>query len=68
MRKILLEEISKEDFQVYEAVRVSGVTNMFAVNVIEDLSGLEREVIIGIMEHYSDLVKKFINVRKQRGI
>ena len=60
----ITNEITKEDFIAYEAVRQSGVTNMFDVGVVSKLSGLTREQIIGIMKNYSELVKKFPGVRK----
>jgi hypothetical protein len=59
------EAVTKEEFEAYEAVRASGVTNMFAVNVVERLSGLSREKIIQIMEHYSELMKEFPDVRRK---
>lgn len=58
------EEISREDFEAYEKVRSSGVTNMWAVDVVCQLSGLEREKVMYIMHHYSELIQKFPGVRK----
>lgn len=57
-------EISEKEFQAYEDVRTSGVTNMFAVNVVSDLSGLNREKILAIMKDYGELMKKYPNVRR----
>ena len=57
-------EISKEDFEAYEAVRASGVTNMYAVDVVGELSGLTREKIMAIMKSYSELNEKYPEVRK----
>lgn len=57
-------EISKEDFEAYEKVRASGVTNMFAINTVQNLSGLSREKILAIMKQYGDLMKKYPDVRK----
>jgi hypothetical protein len=59
------EEISKEDFEAYERVRESGVTNMFAVNVVSDLSGLDRDKIMAIMKNYGKLMELFPGVRKE---
>jgi len=47
--------ITKEQFESYEAVRESGVTNMFAVNTVCELSGLTREQVMEIMKNYSAL-------------
>ncbi|GHU07450.1 hypothetical protein FACS189431_2040 [Alphaproteobacteria bacterium] len=53
--------VSKEDFLAYENVRVRGVTNMFAINVVQELSGLERETILNIMDNYSEYRKKYLD-------
>ena len=59
-----VEEISEEDFVAYETVRSSGVTNMFAVNTVMELSDLSREKILGIMQNYDKLCKLYPDVRK----
>ena len=56
--------ITKEEFQAYEEVRASGVTNMYAVSLVEDLSGLDKEVILEIMKQYSELNEKYPDVRQ----
>ncbi len=43
---------AQTDFRDYEAVRLSGVTNMFDVELVGMLSGLTRPQIIDIMENY----------------
>ena len=57
-------EITKDDFASYESVRESGVTNMFAVRTVSELSGLSREQILYIMKNYGELCKKYPGVRK----
>jgi len=57
-------EITKKEFEAYEAIRASGVTNMFDVRVVQMLSGLSREKIIAIMKNYSELMKKYPDVRR----
>ena len=52
-------KITKEDFEAYVRVQRSGVTNMFAVNLVSELSGLARDKILYIMENYRKLSKKF---------
>lgn len=59
-----METITKEEFEAYEKVRVSGVTNMFAVTTVSELSGLSREKISKIMGNYSELMDKFPGVRE----
>ena len=56
---MLLKEITKKQIQAYEDVRQSGITNMFDVKKVCKYSGLEREVVFKIMEHYMPLIKKF---------
>lgn len=54
-----MEDITKEDFNVYKAVQESGITNMFDISVIMELSGLERNKVLTIMKHYNDLTEKY---------
>ena len=51
--------ITQEEFDAYEEVRQSGVTNMFNVSVVSDYSGLSREKIIDIMSNYQALCIKY---------
>ena len=53
--------ITQEEFDAYEEVRQSGVTNMFNVSVVSDYSGLSRDKIITIMSNYDTLAKKYGN-------
>lgn len=57
--------ITREMFEKYEKVRASGVTNMFDVRRVCDLSGLEREDVIAIMTTYGQLNKIYPGVRKE---
>ena len=54
-----MTEITQEQFEAYEDVRVSGVTNMFDVKTVGELSGLEKEMIITIMKSYGELKEKY---------
>jgi len=60
----MADEITKKDFEAYESVRKSGVTNMFYVEVVQAVSGLSRAKILGIMQNYAELCKKYPDVRK----
>ena len=51
--------ITQDEFDAYEDVRISGVTNMFNVSVVSDYSGLSREKIIDIMTNYEILNNKY---------
>ena len=52
---------TKEQFEDYVRIRDSGITNMFAVNVVCQLSitGLTRDVCTYIMQHFSELAKEY---------
>ena len=54
-------QITQDDFNAYEEVRQSGVTNMFNVSVVSDYSGLNRNQIITIMSNYKTLHEKYGN-------
>jgi len=54
-----MEKITEEQFEAYEDVRVSGVTNMFDVKTVGKLSGLEKEDIMTIMKSYGELSDKY---------
>ena len=54
-----MEEITKEQFEAYVNVQMSGVTNMFDVQMVSGLSGLEKEQILTIMQHYGELEEKY---------
>lgn len=57
-------EITKEQFEAYEAVRYSGVTNMWNVSLVVELSGLTKDQCRKIMDTYGDLMEKYPEVRK----
>ena len=54
-----MSNITQEEFDAYEEVRQSGVTNMFNISVVSDYSGLSRDKIITIMSNYSALSIKY---------
>ena len=54
-----MEEITKEQFEAYVDVQESGVTNMFDVKTVSQLSGLEKEQILTIMTNYGELKDKY---------
>ena len=53
--------ITQDEFNAYEDVRESGVTNMFNVSVVSDYSGLSRDKIITIISNYNTLAEKYGN-------
>ena len=54
-----MAEITKEQFEAYVDVQESGVTNMFDVKTVGQLSGLEKEQIMTIMTSYGELKDKY---------
>ena len=54
-----MAEISREQFEAYVDVQESGVTNMFDVKTVSQLSGLEKEEIMTIMKSYGELKEKY---------
>ena len=54
-----MEKITKEQFKAYVNVQMSGVTNMFNVKLVGELSGLEKEQIMTIMTNYGELKDKY---------
>lgn len=52
---------TKEQFEDYVAIRDSGVTNMFAVDVVCRLSEtrLTKDICIYIMEHFTELAEEY---------
>ena len=54
-----MEKITKKDFEAYVDVQESGITNMFNVKLVGELSGLEKEQIMTIMTSYGELKDKY---------
>ena len=54
-----MTEITQEQFEAYVDVQESGITNMFDVKMVQSLSGLEKEQILTIMQHYGELKDKY---------
>ena len=54
-----IKDITKRDFEKYEEVRNSGLTNMFSVSNVTRLSGLDKSTITRIMDNYIELLDKY---------
>jgi len=52
-------QITKEEFESFEMVKESGVTNMFDVMTVCSLSGLNRDKVVAIMKNYCVLRNTF---------
>jgi len=53
--------ISKESFLKYEELRLSGATNMFAVNIVMKATGLTKEEVIDIMKNYTKYCDMYLH-------
>jgi hypothetical protein len=53
--------ITKQQFDDYVDVQMSGVTNMFDVRTVSSLTGLTRDEITNIMQNYKELQEKYGN-------
>ena len=51
--------VTRDEFEAYTYVQHSGVTNMFDVKTVSELSGLGRPKLIEIMEKYDIYHKKY---------
>ena len=51
--------VTRDEFEAYTDVQYSGVTNMFDVKTVSQLSGLDRPKIIEIMEKYDIYERKY---------
>ena len=59
-----MENITKDQFEVYVDVQMSGVTNMMDVGTVSELSGLKRQEIITIMRNYNELQDKYESISR----
>lgn len=52
---------TKEQFENYVFIQKSGVTNMWAVNIVCQLSttGLTEDICLYIMKHYKELEEEY---------
>ena len=52
---------TKEQFEDYVRIQKSGVTNMWAIRTVCDLSttGLTTDICLYIMDHYSELKEEY---------
>ena len=57
--KFKMVKMTKLDFESYVEVRKNGITNMFDVSRVEELTGLEREQIFFIMKNYKALKEQY---------
>lgn len=60
-------DITKEQFQAYERVRTSGVTNMWDTRRVCALSGLGKDTLLEIMQRYGELNVQYPDVRNNGG-
>lgn len=52
--------ITREEFLAYEEVRRSGLASIWDVATVSQLSGFDPTTVVTIMEHYDELVEKYL--------
>ena len=52
-------KITKEEFKAYLKVQKSGLTNMFRISKVSELSGLDKDKVLEIMQNYGNLSRKY---------
>ena len=61
-------KITEEKYRTYEAVRRSGLTNMFDVRMVCELSDLTYDEALDIMKNYTGYKEEFeTNMKKRSG-
>lgn len=55
------DKLTKEQFEDYVRIQKSGVTNMWAIRTVCDLSttGLTTDICLYIMDHYEELMEEY---------
>ena len=56
---IKMNSITQNEFESFNEVKNSGLTNMFNLREVQVLSGLDKETIKTIMNNYKSLLEKF---------
>ena len=51
--------VTREKFEAYVGVQMSGVTNMFNVPMVMSLSGLSKEECLDVMKNYGKYREQF---------
>lgn len=59
-----VEGITEADVKAYEAVRRSGITNMWDVKTVGEITGMPKDKLIKIMENYGALSDAFLSQAK----
>ena len=68
LRERKMMKITEEKYRTYEAVRRSGLTNMFDVRMVCELSDLTYDEALDIMKNYSRYKEEFeTNMKKRSG-
>jgi hypothetical protein len=52
-------KISENEFNAYRQVQYSGITNMFNIKLVGELSKLNEKQILYIMENYGELENQY---------
>ncbi len=60
----MIPSITRQEFLSYEQVRRSGVTNMWAIQIVQKRSGLSRQKLLTIMEHYAAFADRYLPAKE----
>ncbi len=55
---------TKAEFAAYEAVRISGVTNMLATSIVSEITGLDEDIIKAVIKNHSELCDRYPEIRR----
>tara|TARA_Y100000593_G_scaffold62235_1_gene115342 strand:+ start:590 stop:769 length:180 start_codon:yes stop_codon:yes gene_type:complete len=53
-----MSEVTKEEFEAYKRVQVSGMYNMYTPEAIRE-TGLDKDTYFNVIKNYSELNKKY---------
>jgi len=62
------DPVTEEEFKAFEAVRISGVINMWDTRTVSELSGgvLTRKRAVKVIEQYKTLMEQYPDVRRSQ--
>ena len=58
-----MSEITEDQFESYEWLRQSSLTNMCNLPLVSSFTHMDQESLLYLMNHYEELEKKYPNVK-----
>ena len=56
---MITKKVTREQFNAYRKVQFSGITNMWMISKVKELSGLSGRMCFDIMKSYEELKLKY---------